>query len=468
MAAGGALIEPAPAAAFALVALVLALTALPTVMVTRRLALGEHGAKPAKRERRAGVRDVLARAGAREALLAQTMWVFGYAALPAFFVLYAENSLGLGIGAAGALPLAFGVLTALGIVLAGRARPERVHGLLVAGAALLGVGLLGAAPATSIAAAALPFAVAAVGAGLVTALGFPYFARFVPEGEAGRYSGVFFASRAVASAAALPLAGVLVELSGTYRAVLWFGVVPLAAVVPLVMAQRRALGRVSASPGLVRPSTVAAVMPVFASARAVETARATLSHVDRLVLVDDGAPPAVAQTLDEVAGDERVTLVALERNGGKGSALAAGIARLTAESRPPDAILLIDSDGQHDPERIPAFLDAIQDADVVIGNRRRRRSMPVARRVANRAASLAMLASARKWVPDTQNGMRLFRTEVLREVPLPEGGYEAESGHLRAVLAAGRFVASVEIPTIYDGEPSHSARWRTRAASRAR
>ena len=54
--------------------------------------------------------------------MAQTLWVFGYAALPAFFVLYAERSLGLGVGAAGALPLAFGVLTALGIVLAGRAR----------------------------------------------------------------------------------------------------------------------------------------------------------------------------------------------------------------------------------------------------------------------------------------------------------------------------------------------------------
>jgi membrane-associated phospholipid phosphatase len=35
------------------------------------------------------------------------------------------------------------------------------------------------------------------------------------------------------------------------------------------------------------------------------------------------------------------------------------------------------------------------------------------------------------------------------------GGYEAESRHLRALLASGRSVTSVEIPTIYDGEPSH-------------
>jgi membrane-associated phospholipid phosphatase len=57
-------------------------------------------------------------------------------------------------------------------------------------------------------------------------------------------------------------------------------------------------------------------------------------------------------------------------------------------------------------------------------------------------------------VPDTQNGMRLFRTDALRDVPLPAGGYEAESRHLRALLASGRQVRSVGIPTIYDGEPS--------------
>ena len=38
---------------------------------------------------------------------------------------------------------------------------------------------------------------------------------------------------------------------------------------------------------------------------------------------------------------------------------------------------------------------------------------------------------------------------------MPRGGYEAESRHLRALISARRWVASVEVPTIYDGEPSH-------------
>ena len=453
VAIGGALIEPAPAAAFALAALVVGLAVLPTLAVSRRFGLGEHAAATAgARPPRARLRDALRREGAREVLLAQTLWVFAYAALPAFFVLYAEDSLGLGVATAGVLPLGFGALTAVGMLLGARARPEHVHPLLLAGAAMLGAGLLAAAPAEGIWAAVPAFAVAALGAGLVTALGFPYFARFVPDGEAGSYSGLFFAGRAVASAAALPLAGLAVALSGGYDAVLWLGAAALAAVAPLALVERR--GRTGRAPVLARPASVAAVVPVYTSARAAEVARAALRHVDEVVLVDDGAPPAIAHSLDELAADEHVRVLRRGHNGGKGSALSAGVALLLGDPHPPEAIVVLDSDGQHDPARIPAFVDAAAASDVVIGRRRERRSMPLERRLANRAADLLLAVTTRRWIPDTQNGMRLFRTDALRAVPLPEGGYEAESRHLRGLLAAGRSVGSVDIPTIYEGEPS--------------
>jgi dolichol-phosphate mannosyltransferase len=453
VALGGALIEPAPAAAFALATVVLAVTVVPTAVVTRRLRLGERAPQRHPKQEAVGLRELARQPGAREMLVAQALWVFGYAALPAFFVLYAEHSLGLSVGAAGALPLAFGALTAVGIVLAGRAPAERVHGLLVTGALLLGGGLLAAAPAASVGPAALPFAVAAVGAGLVTALGFPYFARFVPEGQAGRYSGVFFAGRSLASAAALPLAGLAVELTGSYRSVLWFGMSALVAIIPLVAAQRQApRATIAARP---RPATVAAVMPVFASDRVVDVARATLRHVDELVLVDDGAPARISRLLDELEGEDRVQVVRLPSNAGKGTAVAAGAAALLDRAERPEAVLVLDSDGQHDPERIPAFVEESRHADVVIGDRRDRGAMPIERRIARRAASAALFAGTRAWLPDTQNGMRLFRTEVLTALPLPEGGYEAENKHLRALVKAGRTIESVEIPTIYDGEPSH-------------
>ena len=125
-------------------------------------------------------------------------------------------------------------------------------------------------------------------------------------------------------------------------------------------------------------------------------------------------------------------ILRLPENGGKGSAVAAGAALLLGQPPAPEAIVVLDSDGQHDPERIPAFVEASRDADVVIGNRPRP-PLDAADRGASATAPRASRCSPQAaWVPDTQNGMRLFRTEALREVPLPEGGYEAESRHLRA------------------------------------
>jgi membrane-associated phospholipid phosphatase/MFS family permease len=449
---GAALIEPAPGLAFVLAAVVLAASAVPTLILTRRLRLGAGGRPAPRSDWRASLRGALRRPGSREVLLAQALWVFAYAALPSFFVLYAHEELDLGVGIAGALPLAFGGFVALGMVLGGRVASERVHGMLLSGAALLGAGLVLAGLTGRFALVGVALAAAALGAGLLTTLGFPYFARFVPEGEAGSYSGVFFAGRGVAAAVALPLAGVGTELTGTYRSVLWLGAGALLALAPLAVAERRRTGTAIVRP---RPASVAAVIPVFASDRAAEVARATLRHVDEVVLVDDGAPPEIARSLEPLAADEQVRLLALGHNAGKGTAVAAGVNLLMQSASRPAAIVVLDSDGQHDPERIPALVEAARGADVVIGWRRDRRGMPPHRRLANRAASLALLAATRRWLPDTQNGMRLFSAEALRAVPMPEGGYEAESRHLRALLAARRPVASVEIPTIYDGEPSH-------------
>jgi membrane-associated phospholipid phosphatase len=142
------------------------------------------------------------------------------------------------------------------------------------------------------------------------------------------------------------------------------------------------------------------------------------------------------------------------RHGGKASAVSAGLAAL-AGREDLDGVMVLDSDAQHPPERIAAFLAAARSADVVIGNRvARRGAMPLVRRVANATASLALSLRLGCRLPDTQNGMRLYRPDALRRVPLPRGGYDVETSHLRALLEDGRRVSWVPIPTIYNGEPS--------------
>ncbi|MDQ3936779.1 MAG: MFS transporter, partial [Actinomycetota bacterium] len=150
--AGAALIEYSAPLLFAIgAALVIALAVPTTILVRRRLvdaepavavtpgrasapdataAVGEAAASGPAAPPRATVRDLLDAArlpGAREVLVAQILWLVAYGALPAFFLLYADHALGVGPGPASALPAGFGIVTGGAMVLAGRARPERVY-----------------------------------------------------------------------------------------------------------------------------------------------------------------------------------------------------------------------------------------------------------------------------------------------------------------------------------------------------
>lgn len=488
--AGAALIEYSAPALFAVGSvLVLALAIPTTILVRRRLvepavdeaAGGVAGAGTAA-PAHATLRDLLDAArlpGARDVLLAQILWLVAYGALPAFFLLYADHALDVGPGPASALPAGFGIVTGAAMVVAGRARPERVYPLLLTGAALLGAGLVTAAAATTLAAAALPFAAAAAGLGLVTALGFPYFARFVPAGESGRYTGLFFSVRAIGSAITLPAAGVLISITGSYRVLPLLGAAALLSLVPLARTARRgqaAAGEAAplggamaagagaaaavprgsaATPAAAAPLRVTAVVPCHIPDSLEDVVARLRPHVEDVVVVADGIPPGDEAVLERLVAASNVELLRLPENAGKGDAVAAGAELVLARAHRPDALIVVDADGQHPPERVPAFAAAAAGADLVIGDRSAdRASMPWTRRLTNSVSSGLLALRLRRRVPDSQCGMRLIRLAALERVPFPPGRYEAETHHLRAAARAGLAIAWVPVPTIYAGAES--------------
>jgi membrane-associated phospholipid phosphatase len=355
-------------------------------------------------------------------------------------------------GAAGLLLAGFGLVTGAGMVWGGRLHAARLRRTLLVGVALLGGGLLAAMAASNVAQAALPFASAALGAGLVSAVGFPYFSRFVPDGEEGRYAGAFFSARAIATTAALPAAGLLIAATGSYRALLAMGAVGLAGLLPLARAER---GRepVARTAAILPPvERLAAIIPVYRSEGAAEVAAGALRHAELVVLVDDGNTAELAAELERVARHDRVRLIRMGANRGKGTAVAAGAESALAAGA--DAVIVLDADGQHPPELIPAFLAAAERGEVAIGDRPRDDIMPLRRRLANAVSSWALSLVVRRRLRDSQNGMRLFRASALRDVPPPPGRYEAETRHLKALVRGGREIAWVPMPAVYAGETS--------------
>ncbi|HET9738332.1 MAG TPA: MFS transporter [Solirubrobacteraceae bacterium] len=232
--AGGALIDSAGWAPFVLGATLLPLLAVPTV---RRMRGRERRPVPSPRRRRAlrYYARAAARPGARLVLAAQALWVSAYVGLPPFFVLYAERELGLRASSAALVLAGFGILTGLTMLAAGAVRPVRRRAMLAVGAAAMAGGLVGVAASSALLPVAFALLPVAAGFGVVSTLGFPVFSAFIPRGEEGAYSAMYFSVRALASAIAVPAAGWTIALSGSYRALFLLGALAAAlAIAPLI------------------------------------------------------------------------------------------------------------------------------------------------------------------------------------------------------------------------------------------
>jgi dolichol-phosphate mannosyltransferase len=139
-----------------------------------------------------------------------------------------------------------------------------------------------------------------------------------------------------------------------------------------------------------------------------------------ILVVDDASPDGTGEIADEM-GRGRTDLRVLHRSGprGYGDALTDGFrAALTGGT---DAIVTMDCDFSHDPADVPRLLQALDQADLVIGSRYTHggslRAWPLYRRilstVANRFARFFFHLRAR----DCTSGFRAYRRAVLERIP---------------------------------------------------
>ena len=234
---GGMLSEVAAWAPFALAAIAMPVLVWPTF---RRIPVATHVNDAPERDGHHPMRYYLRtimRPGVRPMIAAEVLWVLGYAALPVFFILYAENVLGLSTALASLWLATFAIAAGIAMLFGGRVRTPQYKLFLFLGVGLMGVGFLTIASSTNLVIVSLGVLAAAVGFGLISTLGYALFAAIIPLGEAGGYTALYFALRAAAAAVALPVAGVTIAATGSYRSMFVLGgIATLAALLPLFFA----------------------------------------------------------------------------------------------------------------------------------------------------------------------------------------------------------------------------------------
>jgi len=196
---------------------------------------------------------------------------------------------------------------------------------------------------------------------------------------------------------------------------------------------------------------IVAVIPAYNEEQHVrEVVISAIRHIPVLV-VDDGSIDQTAQ----IAERSGATVWRQIENQGKGAALRAGFRWALVQGY--EGVITLDSDGQHDPEEIPSFVDTFHNGhkDLIIGVRQFEK-MPPARRLGNHLGRILFSWAIGHQVPDNQSGYRLVSSRLMAAcLESEESGFEFEVEMIVTCLRNGMKLDSVPIKTIYADEKSH-------------
>ena len=168
------------------------------------------------------------------------------------------------------------------------------------------------------------------------------------------------------------------------------------------------------------------VMPTYNNGGTLrDVVERVLRYCSDVIVVNDGCTDGSSDILASFG--QRIRVVDYGRNRGKGYALKQGLKE--AKSLGFDYALTIDSDGQHFPEDIPVFVEALEQypGALIVGSRNlNQENMPSGNTFANRFSNFWFKVQTGINLPDTQTGYRLYSLKSLPCLALLTSRYEAE------------------------------------------
>ncbi len=177
-----------------------------------------------------------------------------------------------------------------------------------------------------------------------------------------------------------------------------------------------------------------------------------LVYTDQLLIINDGATDTTAAILAEYV--DRLTILTFPTNRGKGVALRAGFDKAAALGY--EYMITIDSDGQHFPDDIPVFIQALAAHDapeplLLIGSRNMKDpSVPGKSSFGNRFSNFWYYVETGIRLEDTQSGFRLYPIPEIAKLRLFTTKFELEIEVIVKLAWRGVVVRTIPIKVLYD------------------
>lgn len=191
------------------------------------------------------------------------------------------------------------------------------------------------------------------------------------------------------------------------------------------------------------------VMPVHNEAGRVGKVLKDLSKTKfPVVIVDDGSND---HSVVEIKKNSFNGLVLLEHkvNLGKGAALKTGCEY--AFKKGAEAVILMDSDGQHLVGDLPLFVSKLhlKQFDVILGSRNLNMGIPLVRYLGNKIASLIISMLFGIYVSDLISGFRALTKKAYQKIKWESVGYGVETEMIVRVKKENLSYCEIPVTTIY-------------------
>jgi len=194
---------------------------------------------------------------------------------------------------------------------------------------------------------------------------------------------------------------------------------------------------------------ISIVLPVHnEESKVLQVLKDLLKAKFNVVVVDDGSTDNSKLKILN-AKLRNVKLLEHKINLGKGAALKTGCEY--AFSHGADAVIMMDSDGQHLVSDLPMFVEKLETEkfDVVLGSRNLNMGVPLVRYLGNKMASVIVSTLYGIYVSDLISGFRAITKKAYKKIKWESTGYGVETEMIIRLKKENLAYCEIPVATIY-------------------